>query len=113
MQPERAGREGDSQPLPTTNNHEYVQAVVCRDIMARMEVGIKRYGTGLQPFNGRDALRDAYEEVLDLACYLRQLLIEDEMLPVPPAPPPRQRADELKDWEKYAGQRFGLPDPGD
>jgi hypothetical protein len=30
----------------------------------------------LQAFNGRDALRDAYEEALDLACYLRQAIAE-------------------------------------
>lgn len=30
----------------------------------------------LQPHNGRDALRDAYEESLDLVCYLRQAIEE-------------------------------------
>ena len=32
--------------------------------------------TSLQAFNGRDALRDAYEEALDLCQYLRQALYE-------------------------------------
>lgn len=61
------------------------------DIAARREVGIQRYGTALQAHNGRNARRDAYvealrdaydealdlyDEALDLACHLRQLLEE-------------------------------------
>ena len=42
----------------------------------RRQVGIERYGTPLQPNNGRDALVDAYQEALDLACYLRQSIAE-------------------------------------
>lgn len=76
--PERAGREGDSQPLPTINDSPDVQSAVIADIKARREIGIKRYGTALQPFNGRDALLDAYEEAIDLAMYLKQALIERE-----------------------------------
>lgn len=75
--PERAGREGDSQPMPTVNNAPDVQSAVIADIEARREVGIKRYGTPLQPHNGRNALLDAYEETIDLACYLKQRLIEE------------------------------------
>lgn len=74
--PERAGREGDSLPMPTINDRPSVQSAVIADIEARTEIGIKRYGTALQPFNGRDALVDAYEEALDLVCYLKQLIIE-------------------------------------
>lgn len=68
-------RRGD-QPLPTTNDLPVVQELVIEDVRARLALGIERYGTGLQPHNGRDSLRDAYEEALDLACYLRQLLYE-------------------------------------
>lgn len=39
-------------------------------------LGVTRYGTPLQPHNGRDALRDAYEEALDLVHYLRQAIYE-------------------------------------
>lgn len=53
-----------------------VQAAVRRDLIAREEVGIARYGIPLQPHNGRDALRDAYAEALDLACYLKQAILE-------------------------------------
>lgn len=68
-------REGD-QPLPTVNNQPDVQSQVIADLRARRAIGVQRYGTPLQPFNGRDALQDAYEEALDLACYLRQAIIE-------------------------------------
>ena len=47
--PERAGREGDSQPLPTVNDSPDIQSLVIRDIEERRELGIRRYGTALQP----------------------------------------------------------------
>ena len=68
-------REGD-QPLPTVNDGAYIQTLVIEDIQTRLLVGIERYGTGLQANNGRDALQDAYEEALDLCCYLRQVIEE-------------------------------------
>lgn len=52
--------------------------MVIADITARRQVGIQRYGTALQAHNGRDMLRDAYEEALDLAIYLRGVLEERE-----------------------------------
>ncbi len=68
-------RPGD-QPLPVPNGQPDVQSMVIEDIRARRELGIQRYGTALQAHNGRDALRDAYEEALDLAMYLRQVIEE-------------------------------------
>lgn len=62
--------------MPTVNDRPSVQGMVIDDLMARLRVGVERYGTPLQPHNGRDALRDAYEEALDLACYLRQAIAE-------------------------------------
>lgn len=53
-----------------------IQAMVRSDLVLREAKGVELYGTSLQPFNGRDALTDAYEEALDLACYLRQVLFE-------------------------------------
>lgn len=67
------------QPMPTRNGHVSIQSLVRADLEAREQVGIQRYGTALQPHNGRDALRDAYEEALDLACYLRQAMAERDM----------------------------------
>ncbi|GAA0402729.1 hypothetical protein GCM10009530_63370 [Microbispora corallina] len=68
-------RPGD-QPLPIVNNEPDIQTQVIADIEHRREVGIQRYGTALQPFNGRDALRDLYEELLDGAMYAKQSMVE-------------------------------------
>jgi hypothetical protein len=54
----------------------YVYERVMEDMRARADMGLKKYGTYLQAHNGRDGLRDAYEEVLDLAVYLRQVIDE-------------------------------------
>jgi len=70
------------QPPPIPNDRKSVQGMVIEDLKIRLEVGIGRYGTPLQPHNGRDALRDAYEEALDLATYLRQV-IEERDHPAP------------------------------
>jgi hypothetical protein len=74
--PERAGREGDSQPLPVVNDHPDIQSAVIADIEQRRLLGIKRYGTALQPHNGRDALVDLYEELMDAVMYIKQILVE-------------------------------------
>lgn len=68
--------EISEQPMPTPNSQPDIQQLVIADIGTRREFGIERYGTALQPFNGRDALRDAYEEALDLSMYLRQAIEE-------------------------------------
>lgn len=64
------------QPDPIRNFQPRVHEVVARDVLERMELGMRRYGTPLQAFNGRDALWDAYEEAIDLAVYLRQAIWE-------------------------------------
>jgi hypothetical protein len=68
-------RPGD-QALPVHNENPEIHSLVTADIEARRQLGISRYGTPLQAENGRNALQDAYEECLDLACYLRQLIEE-------------------------------------
>lgn len=68
------------QPRPTVNNGPCVQDLVIADIEARKQNGIRKYGTTLQPHNGRNALLDAYQETLDLAMYLKQRLIEEGIL---------------------------------
>lgn len=64
------------QQAPIQNKNTPVWELVMKDMKARNQFGIEKYGTPLQAFNGRDALKDAYEEVLDLAVYLRQLIEE-------------------------------------
>lgn len=68
-------RPGD-QPLPVPNQHPDIQSQVIADIQARRELGIQRYGTALQPHNGRDMLVDAYEEAMDLTIYLKGCIVE-------------------------------------
>lgn len=64
------------QPEPTPNGHQPTWELVIEDMRERDRIGRERYKTPLQPFNGRKSLRDAYEEVLDLAVYLKNALIE-------------------------------------
>lgn len=64
------------QPAPVPNDEPSVQGEVIKDMHERMKLGLVRYGTLLQPHNGRDMLRDAYEEALDLAVYLRGAIMK-------------------------------------
>ena len=59
------------QPPPKQSTGD-VWVLVIADMEQRRLTGIQRYGVPVQPFNGRDALVDAYLEALDLAVYLRQ-----------------------------------------
>ena len=65
-----------TQPDPVHNDKPFIGDLVVADFYARMALGKSRYGVMLQPHNGRDFLRDAYEEVLDLAKYLRGAIYE-------------------------------------
>ena len=65
-----------NQPKPNPNDLPAVWPLVISDMRLRNNLGRERYGTPLQPFNGRDALMDAYEESLDLCVYLRQVIYE-------------------------------------
>jgi hypothetical protein len=75
------------QPAPVVNDETPIQDLVIADLEARKQVGLERYGTMLQPFNGRDALMDAYQEALDLSVYLKQALVERDRNAAPPAAP--------------------------
>lgn len=74
----REGRKGDSQGMPTVNTEPDIQSRVIADIEKRRELGISRYGTALQPNNGRNALLDLYEELIDAVMYTKQRLVEQE-----------------------------------
>jgi hypothetical protein len=67
------------QPAPKPNEKPAVWDLVLADMRERDGVGRARYGTPLQPFNGRNALVDAYQEALDLVVYLRQRILEDQI----------------------------------
>ena len=64
------------EPNPIKNNHPAVWDLVLKDMAERDAIGEQKYGTRLQPHNGRDALKDAYQEALDLIVYLRQAIYE-------------------------------------
>jgi len=51
---------------------------VKNDIEQRIQKGVETYGERLKTNNGRIALQDAYEEILDLALYIKQELKERE-----------------------------------
>jgi hypothetical protein len=64
------------QQAPIPNDRPAVWDLVIGDMRARDEIGRARYSTPLQPFNGRDALVDVYQELLDAAVYIRQVIYE-------------------------------------
>lgn len=53
-----------------------VLPLVLRDMAMRIEMGMEKYGQALMTNDGRDPLVDAYQEVLDLAMYLRKAIWE-------------------------------------
>jgi hypothetical protein len=85
---ERCSIHGDNaQPVPEhLDGVESVQDAVIADIEARKRVGLERYGTLLQPGNGRDALRDLYEELIDACMYVKQALLERSVDPMQRGP---------------------------
>jgi hypothetical protein len=68
-----------AQPQPESDMFDLWPLVV-KDMEDRDKLGRARYGIPLRPQNGRDALVDAYQEVLDLSVYLRQEIEERRML---------------------------------
>lgn len=78
--PKAAGVLTNAQPQPTASDGPVIQDLVIADVHARKAQGLAKYGTLLKPFNGRDALVDAYQEALDLCQYLRQAIFERDGL---------------------------------
>ena len=64
------------QPNSIHNNEPPIYALVIDDMRERAILGKARYNVFLQAFNGRDALVDLYQELLDAVVYTRQLLQE-------------------------------------
>ena len=65
------------QPPPVAGKID-VAPVVIADIEVRVKAGKEKYGTLLQTHNGRSALWDLYQELIDACMYIRQHLLEDE-----------------------------------
>ena len=70
------------EPMPNNidNYHPAVWDLVIQDMKERDKMGQEKYNTRLQPFNGRNVLIDIYQETLDLAVYLRQMIYEQEQI---------------------------------
>lgn len=64
------------QPEPTPNDKPAVWDLVIEQMRTRDRIGLERYKTRLQPFNGRDALIDLRDELLDAVAYIQQLICE-------------------------------------
>lgn len=76
--------------------------LVCADLQKRKEFGVQKYGEGLKAHNGRDALQDVYEELLDAAVYIKQCMQEN--LPARGQPMPQT----LDAYRKLANQDLEL-----
>jgi len=75
------------QPMPTGDGVDVAVEVandlrkiglehIAEDTEARIRLGEKKYGTRLKAHNGRDAMLDLYQEILDGCNYAKQLVIE-------------------------------------
>lgn len=99
------------QPKPTSDGLP-VGELVLQDIKDRIELGRERYGTLLTVDNGRDALLDLYEEMLDGVFYLRQeierrKMSDFTMLVTPDVPVSEDVVSELKSIGAKSVNRVG------
>lgn len=58
------------QPDPIPNDHPSAHDLLIAEVGRRKAFGIAKYGVTLQPWNGRDPLKDALDEAIDLCVYL-------------------------------------------
>lgn len=63
------------QPLPKPGKVN-VQQVLSAAVLERMQYGIDKYGSPLETFNGRDPIRDVWEELVDALTYMTQIRLE-------------------------------------
>ena len=68
--------DSHTQPPPEPNDLPFVKDLVAQDLVDRAAFGYSKYGTYLQPSNGRDTLKDIYQEQLDALIYIRSLIFE-------------------------------------
>lgn len=64
------------EPPPTSGSGDPIWGMVVKDMLERDLEGWRKYGVPLRAFDGRRSLVDAYQEVLDLAVYLRKEIAE-------------------------------------
>lgn len=90
------------QPPPIPSDAVQITDLVIADLEERRQVGIERYGTPLQPFNGRNSLIDLYQEMQDGLLYIRQRIHEEQAVVSPTA----KRL--LKDILRTHAETYGL-----
>lgn len=66
------------------------------DLDARNQLGHESYGRTMEPHDGRDSLREAYEEALDLVMYLKKALVERDGRPQRVNTVPRAMEEHVK-----------------
>ena len=94
------------EPPPQETGGPPAWEAVIEDMRSRDRFGREKYGTPLQAGNGRDALKDAYEEALDLAVYLKQAILErPTVAELVDAMTPEARGDFLSLWCGHCGDR--------
>jgi hypothetical protein len=70
---DRTDRPSTAQPPPVhVPGAASVHDILIAHVQERKDFGLRKYGTPLQVDNGRDPLKDALEEILDVAVYLVQ-----------------------------------------
>ena len=69
---------GSKQNPPPNNIGEEIVPMVIADLEGRKALGEKKYKEVLRVENGRDALLDLYQELLDAVIYIRQRIAQDE-----------------------------------
>lgn len=65
----------EHQPDPKPGKQVVLHEVL-KDFTDRAEAGKLKYGTYLETHNGRDALMDMYQEMIDMVMYAKQALME-------------------------------------
>lgn len=107
-----------AEPQPRPNDRPAVWDLVIADMQNRDAAGAAKYGTRLQPFNGRRPLVDAYQEALDLVAYLRQAIEEqpnprgsveqpsegERLIPI------RRQPTSVDKWEPGTGSKSAIYD---
>ena len=77
------------EPAPMPNNRRsihdlviedlenfFIDSYLVKDVKDRKQFGLDKYGTILQSGNGRNALKDAFQESLDAIVYIKQEMLE-------------------------------------
>lgn len=66
------------QPKPVPTSGPSMHDLVIEDIQERKDYGLNKYNSLLQAHNGRNFLKDLYEELHDATVYARGALVEQE-----------------------------------